>query len=141
VIDGGSAVFYYFPSIAANASNDAAVGFTRSSASLFAQAVATARSSGDTAGSMAPITVLKVGEDSYIKEFGSGRIRWGDYSATSVDPADDDTFWTIQEYAALDVGPTSSDDRWGTWWGKLANPIFSDGFEYGDTSAWSLSVP
>lgn len=141
VIDGGSGIFHYFPSIAANASNDAAVGFTRSSVSLYAQTAATARSSGDAAGTMDPISVLKMGEDSYIKDFGSG-IRWGDYSATSVDPADDTSFWTIQEYAAMDVGPSASNDRWGTWWGKLAaGAIFSDGFESGDTSAWSLSVP
>ena len=68
---------------------------------------------------MDPITTIKAGEDSYVKDFGSGRVRWGDYSATVVDPADDTTFWTIQEYAETDVGPLESDDRWGTWWAKL----------------------
>src|SRR5262249_42954356 len=29
---------------------------------------------------------------------GQGPRRWGDYSATSVDPNDDMTMWTIQEY-------------------------------------------
>lgn len=38
-----------------------------------------------------------------------GRERWGDYSATSMDPSDD-SFWTIQEYA--DPVP---DRPWGTW--------------------------
>lgn len=26
--------------------------------------------------------------------------RWGDFSATTLDPTDDWTFWTVQEYAA-----------------------------------------
>lgn len=67
---------------------------------------------------MSPIELLKAGEDVYEKDFGSGRVRWGDYSATVVDPLDDLTFWTIQEYAETDVGGTASDDRWGTWWNR-----------------------
>ena len=63
--------------------------------------------------------MLKLGEDSYETQ-GEGKVRWGDYSATVVDPEDDRTFWTIQEYAEEDEGPDPYDDRWGTWWGKLS---------------------
>ena len=59
---------------------------------------------------------LKAGEAPYTKDFGSGRVRWGDYSATVVDPLNDIDMWTIQEYAAT---PDSRGDRWGTWWGQL----------------------
>jgi hypothetical protein len=59
---------------------------------------------------------LQPGEDSYVKDYGQGSVRWGDYSATVVDPSDDLTFWTLQEYAETDVGSGPSDDRWGTWW-------------------------
>jgi hypothetical protein len=31
-------------------------------------------------------------------DFGSGRNRWGDYSATTLDPTDPQIFWTTQEY-------------------------------------------
>jgi hypothetical protein len=31
---------------------------------------------------------LQPGEDSYIKVYGQGSVRWGDYSATVVDPSD-----------------------------------------------------
>ena len=120
VIDGGAGVHHFYPSIAANAANDAVLGFSRSSATMHAQAVYTSRFSGDTAGAMDPISVLKAGEDSYLKDFGSKEIRWGDYSATVIDPSDDTTFWTIQEYAASDVGPNPGDDRWGLWWGRIA---------------------
>jgi hypothetical protein len=39
--------------------------------------------------------------------------RWGDYSATVVDPTDDLTIWTIQEYAK------SPSNTWSTWWTRL----------------------
>jgi hypothetical protein len=103
---------------------------------------------------MDPITVIKPGEDSYEKDFGSSRVRWGDYSATVVDPVDDTTFWTIQEYAAMDVGPNESDDRWGTWWAKLSYGgdslglaeiigTWDDGIRYWDfvASAWTQMTP
>jgi uncharacterized repeat protein (TIGR01451 family) len=116
LIDGGSGVHHFFPSIAVNANNDMAIGFSRSSASLFVEGVYTGRESSDPAGTVGAIQVCKAGEDSYTKDFFTGNVRWGDYSATVVDPTDDTTFWTLQEYAETDVGPSPNDDRWGTWW-------------------------
>ena len=127
VLDGGVGVHHFFPSITANAIDDAMVGFSRSDASKFVEAVYTSRFGTDAPGTMDPISVLKLGEDSYIKDFGFGPIRWGDYSATAVDPNNDICMWTIQEYAALDVGPGSSDDRWGTWWGKICSCVAKPG--------------
>jgi hypothetical protein len=118
VLDGGGSVHHFYPSIAANAANDALIGFSRSSPSLFVEAVWASRFAADLAGTMTSgPTVLKLGEDSYEKTFTGPDVRWGDYSATCVDPVDDTTFWTIQEYAETDVGGTPNDDRWGTWWG------------------------
>ncbi len=59
---------------------------------------------------------FKSGEDWYVKMDNQGRNRWGDYSATFIDPEDDKTAWTIQEYARARVGTTSN---WGTWWAKI----------------------
>jgi len=118
-LDPGAGGHYFFPSIAVNSSNDAALGFSESNAGIYVQAVATGRRSADAAGTMDPISVLKAGEDSYVKDFGYGRVRWGDYSATVVDPVDDTTFWTIQEYVETDVGEYQADDRWGTWWSHI----------------------
>jgi hypothetical protein len=121
VLDGGAGVWHIFPSIAANAANDACIGFSRASAGIFIEAVGTSRFAGDAPGTMMlPLTVLKSGEDSYVKDFGSGSVGWGDYSATSIDPVDG-SCWTIQEYSALDVGPDASDDRWGTWWTRFGS--------------------
>jgi len=64
-------------------------------------------------------TVYKAGLAPYNKTFGTTRNRWGDYSNTIVDPANDTDMWTLQEYAAL---PRGGSDRWGTWWGQLIAP-------------------
>jgi hypothetical protein len=55
---------------------------------------------------------LKAGEAPYFKDFGTGDNRWGDFSSTVVDPIDDTTIWTIQEYAG-------QNNMWGTWWGEV----------------------
>jgi len=119
VLDGGAGVHHYFPTISANCGDDACVGFSRSDATRFVQAVYATRLGTDAAGTMRPVRVLKLGAATYYKTFGGPSNRWGDYSATVVDPADDLTFWTIQEYAGQRVGPNDNDSRWGTWWGRL----------------------
>lgn len=119
VLDGGVGVHHYFPSISANSNNDAVIGFTRSDASKYAQAVFAGRLSTHPPASMMPVDVIKLGESSYRKFFGGTSNRWGDYSAVVVDPTDDYTFWTIQEYADSNVGPGINDGRWGTWWAKI----------------------
>jgi hypothetical protein len=43
--------------------------------------------------------LLKAGEGNY-EVSPSGDNRWGDYSTTTVDAANPNHFWTIQEYAA-----------------------------------------
>jgi hypothetical protein len=118
-VDGGAGVYHYYPSIAVNAANDAVIGFSRSSSALFIEAVRVGRTSSDSAGTMGAVTVLKTGEDTYFKTFGGTGNRWGDYSSTVVDPADQMTFWTLQEYAATSVGSGNNDDRWGTWWAQV----------------------
>jgi hypothetical protein len=119
ILDGGVGVHHYFPSITANSANDALVGFSRSNTGRYVEGVYAGRLGTDPSGTMRPIAVLKAGLDSYEKKFSGTRIRWGDYSASVVDPSDDISFWSIQEYAALDVGPGPDDDRWGTWWVRI----------------------
>jgi hypothetical protein len=119
VFDGGPDVHHWAPSISANANDDAFIAFSRSDATRFAEAVGTGRLGTDPPGTMTlPLTVLKAGEDIYEKNGGSDPVRWGDYSATLVDPVDDLTLWTIQEYAETHVGAVTdpNNHRWGTWW-------------------------
>ena len=81
--------------------------------------IAPLRSCTDPASSMREPVILKAGEGAYVKTFGRGRNRWGDYSNVQVDPADDSALWTIQEYAGAPIGAGDGAGRWSTWWGKV----------------------
>jgi len=113
---GDAGRFYYFPSIAVNAAEDVGIGFSGSSPTEYAGAFYTARSGSDPPGTMQSVATLKAGLASYYKTYGLGTNRWGDFSATCVDPTDDMTFWTLQEYAA------APDNTWATWWGSFSLP-------------------
>ena len=63
-----------------------------------------------------PIHVTRAGEDSYVGVLIPSGNRWGDYSTTVVDPSDDRSFWTLQQFAAPNVGGGDAGSRWGTWW-------------------------
>src|SRR5205814_88446 len=114
--DPGARVHYAFPSIAVNANSDVLIGYSRFSAGQFASANCTYHFASDQAGAVGEDIVLKAGEAPYTKDYGGGRVRWGDYSSTVLDPLNDIDMWTIQEYAAA---PDFRGDRWGTWWTQL----------------------
>ncbi len=105
--------FYAYPSIAVNANNDALIGYSRFSASQYASANYSFRYGTDPVDTLRADTVMKAGLASYYKDFGTGDNRWGDYSATVVDPVNDLDLWTMQEYAG-------TNNTWGTWWGNVS---------------------
>ena len=106
--------WYYYPSIAVNKDDIAAVGFSGSSRTEYVGGYYTLVN--PSTGTAEPVTLLKAGEAPYWKTFTGTENRWGDFSATMIDPADDTSFWTLQEYAQL---PVSGISQWGTWWGKF----------------------
>jgi hypothetical protein len=113
--------WYGHPSVAVNSGNHALVGFAKGESDGFIGGGYAMRLSGDLAGTMQDPVIYKDGEDYYHKDFGGGRNRWGDYSHTVVDPLNDATFWTIQEYAKPRAAPSigGSTSKWGTWWAKV----------------------
>jgi hypothetical protein len=115
VDDPSAVIFRAFPTIGVNSANDVVIGYSQFSALQFASAAFASRSHSDPANTLTEAP-LKSGEAKYDKDFGAGENRWGDFSATVVDPANDSDIWTIQEYAAM---PSSGSDRWATWWGKV----------------------
>jgi len=114
--DASGKTHYAFPSIAVNSADDAVIGYSRFSSAQYASANYSYRFASDPLNTMSGDIVLKAGEAPYRKDYGSGRVRWGDYSSTVVDPLNDTDIWTLQEYAA---SPSGGVDRWGTWWGQL----------------------
>ncbi len=97
------------PSIAANAFGDVVIGYNKAGADLNISSFAAV---GHTVGGVlsfeAPLLLQAGTVNNYRDGFGSSTSRWGDYSATMIDPTDPYTFWTIQEL------PFTS-NRWGTW--------------------------
>ena len=89
---------FYFPSIAVNPAGGVLIGYSGSSDNQFVSSYASAgRTSGGVTTFDAP-RLLQAGVSDYERIDGIGRNRWGDYSATVVDPVDSSSFWTFQEF-------------------------------------------
>ena len=121
ISDGTGARFFAYPSIAVNKYNDALLGFSRFGSNQYASADYAYRSCSDAPNTFRDEVAYKPGDGAYFKTYGGTVNRWGDYSGTWVDPTDDSSLWTIQEYAELFTGSKSSKNpgTWGTWWGTL----------------------
>lgn len=90
--------FYVYPTIAATGQGHMAVGASVGATDRFMSAVTAGRFRTDAAGTIQAPLIIEPGAAAYTVTFGGPRNRWGDYSSTVVDPTDDMTIWTIQEY-------------------------------------------
>ena len=108
---GADGYWYFYPAIQPDASNNAAISFSRSATDEYAGAWFTGVPDG---GSIQPATLIKEGEANYVKTFGGSRNRWGDYNGIAIDPADMSKIWTFTEYAAAPA------NTWGTWFGEIS---------------------
>jgi hypothetical protein len=91
-----------------------AVGYSASSASIFPQIRYAGRLAGD------PLSTLPQTEVTLFAGTGSQSVtdnRWGDYSALTIDPVDDCTFWYTNEYYAV-----SGQFNWRTRIGNFKFP-------------------
>jgi len=104
-----------YADLAANACGDMAVGYTKSSSSIYPGISYTGRLSGDPAGVLQPETELIVSEIEYTA-FDGSTYRWGDYTGMTIDP-DGKTFWYLGQYSK-DTGTTNG--RWGTYIGSFS---------------------
>lgn len=105
--------FYSFPSIAVNNKNDVLLGYASFSKDKYASGSYSFRRDNDAINTFRDEYIFKYGENTYFKDFGGSRNRWGDYTNTVVDPTNDSTFWTVQEYAGSTV------NTWATWWANV----------------------
>ncbi len=86
--------FRWMGSIAMNTNGNIALGYSVSSSTTFPSIRYTGRTAGAPLGTMnIPETVIVDGLAAQTNV-----DRWGDYSAMSVDPSDDSTFWYTQMY-------------------------------------------
>ena len=68
---------------------------------------------GNTEGGVDQALQTKGGEGDYFQDFGSGRNRWGDFSAICLDPNNYRNVWSTSEYAG--TNSTASNGLWSTW--------------------------
>jgi len=119
VDDPTGVMSYAFPTIAVNEFEDIMIGHNNFSLNQYASAAYSFRSHQDEPNTFRDPFQYKDGKAPYYKTFGGGRNRWGDYSATMLDPVNGVDFWVLQEYAELPSGG----DRWGTWWAYVRIPF------------------
>ena len=110
--------YRWMGSLAVDSQGNMAVGYSVSSSSIFPQIRYAGRLAADPAGQ------LSQGETTLIAGTGSqsgGFNRWGDYSAMTVDPTDDCTFWYTTEYYE------TTGNNWQTRIGSFKFPACSSG--------------
>lgn len=101
--------YRWMGSIAMDKTGDIALGYSVSSASAYPSIAIAGRVPTDPAGQLEAETTVVSGGGSQI----DGLTRWGDYSAMTVDPTDDCTFWYTQQYL-------TSNGSWN-WNTRIAN--------------------
>ncbi|MFI5294611.1 MAG: Ig domain-containing protein [Thermodesulfovibrionales bacterium] len=94
--------FYWIPSIMVSGQGHAAMGFSTAGTNYFVDAATVGRLEGDPGGTMQTPFLYTTSTTSYNPLNDPGALgaprRWGDFSYTSLDPSDDMTMWTIQEF-------------------------------------------
>jgi len=99
--------FYWMPSMMVTGQHHAALGASAAGGAEYANGVAAGRLASDAAGVLGAPSLFTSSIAAYNPPADpGGPRRWGDYSFTSLDPADDMTLWTIQEYC-------NQADSWG----------------------------
>jgi hypothetical protein len=110
----------WMASIAQDTAGTISLGYSVSSASIYPGIRYTGRLKND------PLNEMSIMEKTIVDGGGSqtgiwsGRSRWGDYSALSIDPSNPTTFWYTQEY----YKSTSS----SSWQTRIASFTFADVF-------------
>jgi hypothetical protein len=90
----GDGISRWMGSIAMDKQGDIALGYSASSGSVYPSVRYTGRLATDVLGTMQTESIIQPGSGSQ-----TGSLhRWGDYSAMTVDPVDDCTFWYTNEY-------------------------------------------
>jgi hypothetical protein len=93
---------YWIPTIMVSGQGHAAMGFSTAGTNEYINAATVGRLATDPSGTM-QTPVLYTNSTTTYNPFGDdgspdGVRRWGDYSMTTVDPSDDMTMWTVQEF-------------------------------------------
>jgi hypothetical protein len=127
-----STLYRWMPSLAADHMGNMAVGYSTSNASTpnFPSIAYSGRLVGDTLNQLPQSEVqMQAGLGSQTLVLSGNPVqRWGDYSAMSVDPSDDCTFWYTNEYYDTQTNGTAG--NWHTRIGSFKFPSCSSGLRF-----------
>jgi hypothetical protein len=90
---------YWIPSIAVSGQGHAAIGASSAGNLRFPSLYAAGRLRTDALNSTQAPSLVQTSATTYNLEGANTKQRWGDYSKTSVDPCDNQTFWHVGEYS------------------------------------------
>jgi hypothetical protein len=109
--NGNDGLYRFMPSIAVDQSGNTAIGYSVSSSTVHPGIRYAGRLDSDPPGDLGQgEATMFTGAGSQTDSFG----RWGDYSMTTIDPADGMTFWHVNEYY-----PSTSSFNFATRIGKF----------------------
>ena len=110
---------YWIPALAVNGQNVMAIAGSVAGGAHRVDAWFSGRTPSDPPGQLDPPTEYTATPFAYNPPGDTGATRgyrrWGDYSMTTIDPDDDMTFWTIQQYV-------TATNVWGTRIARLTAP-------------------
>jgi hypothetical protein len=109
---GSFGYWHFYPALAVDRDKNIAIAFSRSGDNEYIGGYYTWRLNSDLPGLRDAVTI-QPGKANYVKDFGSGRNRWGDYTGACIDPADPSNIWMHTEYAE------SPANTWGVWTNSL----------------------
>jgi hypothetical protein len=95
---GSNPRFFWMPSIAMNGQGHASLNTSTAGVGRFAEVASSAHLASEPLGTTEAFDPTQSSNSTYNLGPDSPK-RWGDYSQTVVDPNDNQTFWTFQEYA------------------------------------------
>jgi PKD repeat protein len=101
VFQSNSNLSYWMGTVMVSGQGHVAMGCTAAGPTAFLNAAWAGRLVGDPAGTMSTPVLYTASTSAYNPTDGSNPHRWGDYSFTSLDPSDDMTMWTIQEWCSF----------------------------------------
>ena len=105
---GANGYWHFYPSLSVDKDNNVAITYSRSGPTEYIGAFYTSRLNSDPPG-LSGSKLIQAGKANYVKDFSSGRNRWGDYTGIWLDPADQNNFWMLTQYAE------SPANNWGGW--------------------------
>ncbi len=105
---GADGFWYFYPAITVDKDNNVAITFSRSGLNEYIGAFYTTRLSTMPPGELSGSRLIMEGKGNYVKTFGSGRNRWGDYNGIWVDPSDRNSIWLISQYAEKSLNTWAS---------------------------------